>query len=70
MTYDEKQTKAYNAKYDGFEVRYKDGNYKLFEKFGWALRHARTHIKACQIIGLKFNPDTIDIETTVLFDWR
>lgn len=70
MTYDEKQTKAYNAKYDGFEVRCADGNYKLFEKYGWALRYVRTHIMACQIIGLKLDFDTIGIEETVLFDWR
>lgn len=67
MTRDEKQAKAYNAEYDGFEVRYADGSWKLFDKFGYALRYARKHFMGNpQIIGHKLDLNSLETIETVL----
>lgn len=67
MTADEKQTKTYNAEYDGFEVRFADGSWKIFSKYGYALRYARKNFtRGCQIIGHKFTDDLLGTIETVL----
>lgn len=70
MTKDEKQAKAYNAEYDGFEVRCADGSWKLFDKFGYAINAMRRHMGACKLIGHKLDLNSLVTVETVLVEKR
>jgi hypothetical protein len=70
MTRDEKQAKAYNAEYDGFEVRYADGSWKLYEKYGNAINAMRRHMGACKLVGHKLSLDSLNTIETILAEKR
>lgn len=70
MTKDEKQAKAYNAEYDCFEVRYADGSWKLYDKYGNAVNAMHRHMGACKLVGHKLDFDSLGTIETVLLEKR
>lgn len=70
MTKDEKQARAYNAEYDGFEVRYADGSWKLYDKYGNAINAMRRCMGACKLVGHKLDLNSLCSIETVLAEKR
>lgn len=67
MLYDMNKANEYNAEFDGFEVRFADGSFKTFGKYGHAVRYLTNHIMGePKIIGHKLDLESLKTIETAL----